>query len=363
MNTFKQKFSVAILFVGSIVFLSSCGDEKHEATAKLEPIVVTVARASQRSSVGVTSSGQVVSVETAMISTRMMGFITAIKVKTGDRVRKGQLLVTISNGDILAKRAQAQAMVTESEAALKDAQLDYERYTELFKQQSASKKELENITLNFNSIKAKAEAARQMKNEAEAMLSYANLTSPIDGVVTQKNLDAGSMANPGVPILVVEQTGKLQVITSVTEADISAIRTGAPVQVRLESIGKTVTGKVSEVSPSSQNSGGQYGVKVALDAKEAEGLHAGMFASVMISTEGASTGSDAVTVPAAAIVHNDQLTGIYTVSESKTALLRWIKLGKQSGDQFEVLSGLRADEDFIIAAEGKLYNGHPVIVK
>jgi RND family efflux transporter MFP subunit len=328
------------------------------------PVTVTVSTAGKQSSSSIQSSGQVVSAETAMISTRMMGFITDIKVKPGDTVQKGQLLVTISNGDILAKRAQAHAMVSEAEAAMIDAQKDYERYTDLFEQQSASQKELENITLNYNSIKAKAEAARQMQNEADAMLAYTNLTAPFGGVITQKNADAGSMANPGMPILILEQSGSFQVKTSVTESDIDQVQVGADAKIIIEAIGRTLAGKVSQVSPSSQMSGGQYLVKVKIPDNEKNGLRSGMYAKVSIEVPAKHGNVNyPVMVPCSAVVNKDQLNGLYTISENQTALLRWVKLGKKEGEQVEVLSGLTIDEKFILTAEGKLYNGVPIVIK
>lgn len=354
--------TVNLAFV-SIIILSSCSRERESDEKKDSPVTVTLTTAGTQSDHTIQGSGQVVSGETAMISTRMMGFITGIKVKPGDKVQKGQLLVTISNGDILAKRAQAYAMVSEAEAALRDAQKDYERYTELFKQQSASQKELENITLNYNALKAKTEAARQMQNEADAMLAYTNLTAPFAGVVIQKNSDAGSMANPGVPILVLEQSGSFQVNTSVTEADIDQVKAGADAHVIVESIGKNFTAKVSEVSPSSQMSGGQYQVKVRIPDSEKNGFHSGMYAKVSIEVSRGSGNTNNIMVPASAIVNRDQLNGLYTISEGQTALLRWVKLGKKQGDQVEVLSGLTSDEKFILTAEGKLYNGVPVVIK
>ena len=206
-----------------------------------------------------------------------MGFITSIKVKAGDQVKKGQLLATISNADIQAKKAQAQAMVSEAEAALKDAQKDYERFAELYKQNSASSKEFENATLHYNSIKAKAEAAQQMQNEAEAMLAYTNLTAPFSGIITQKNIDAGSMANPGMPILMMEQAGNYQVKASVSESDIANVKEGADAEVVIKSTGKVIKGKVTEVSPSSQFSGGQYMIKVNIPEQEKAGLYSGMY--------------------------------------------------------------------------------------
>jgi RND family efflux transporter MFP subunit len=364
MNTMKRYIHAAALFITSGMILSACSHEERKGDEKKNnPVTVTVSTAVRQSTHTIQSSGQIVSGETALISTRIMGFITAINVRPGDKVQKGQLLVTISNGDIQAKRAQARAMVSEAEAALKDAQKDYERYTELFKQQSASQKELENITLHYNALKAKTEAARQMQNEAEAMLAYSHLTAPFAGVVTQKQADAGSMASPGMPILIIEQSGTFQVNTTVTEADIDRIKTGVDAQVVIESIGKTFTAKVSEVSPSSQMSGGQYSVKLRIPDPEKNGLHAGMYAKVSIGAPASPYATQAVMIPASAIVSKDQLNGLYTISDSQTALLRWVKLGKTQGNQVEVLSGLAGDEKFILSAEGKLYNGIPVIVK
>jgi len=355
--------SVGLLLLTAAVTLASCSGNKKESEAKMEnPILVQVATPTQQSGERIIVSGQIESKETAAISTRIMGFVSSVKVKPGDKVQKGQLLVTISNGDILAKRAQAQAMVSESEAALKDAKKDYERYEELYKKQSASTKEFENATLHYNSVKAKTEAAYQMKNEADAMLTYTNLVSPFSGVVTQKNIDEGSMANPGVPLLLIEQSGDYHVKASVSENEVGQLKTGMDAEVTIKSTGKTFTGKISEISPSSQFSGGQFQIKVTIPAIEKSGLFSGMFVNVSISSKNSSADQSPL-VPASAIIHKDQLAGLYTVSETQTAQLRWVKTGKTYGDDVEILSGLNPGEKFIIQSEGKLFSGVPVLVK
>lgn len=353
------------LFILGTLFLASCSNESdNKEKEKPEPVVVTVATANKTTTHSIQASGKVESTETAVISTRLMGFITKINVRPGDRVKKGQLLATISNGDILAKRAQAQAMVTEAEAALHDAKKDYERYEELHQQQSASDKEFENITLHYNSVKAKTEAARQMQKEAEAMLAYSNLTAPFSGVVTQRNADEGSMANPGMPILVLEHVGSYQVNTFVSEQDISRIKTGAAAEVTIKSTGHSINGTVSEVSPSARMNGGQYLVKVRINQDDTQQLFAGMYAHVSISPSDAdSREEERWLIPDKALLKRDQLNGLYTVRDGNTALLRWVTIGKTIGDQVEILSGLNGDEEFILTAEGKLYNGVPVSVK
>ena len=365
MNMISQKtLAITSLFAFTILLGSCSGDHQENDVKQETPISVTVAVAGNQINNLIQASGQIESKESAVISTRIMGFITGIKVKAGDKVQKGQLLATISNADILAKRAQAQAMIAEAEAAMKDAQKDYERYEALYKQQSASAKEFENITLYYNSVKAKVEAARQMKNEADAMLTYTNLVAPFSGVVTQIMADEGSMANPGMPILVVEQNGVFQVTASVTESDIDKVKASADAEVIIKSNGRKIKGKVLEVSPSSQFSGGQYILKVSIPESDRDGLYSGMYVSVSIQGKAKAQSSEGITlVPTSALIYRDQLVGLYTISESKTAILRWVRLGKAHGDQTEILSGLSANENFILQAEGKLYNGAPVQVK
>jgi len=68
-------------------------------------------------------------------------------------------------------------------------------------------------------------------------------------------------------------------------------------------------------------------------------------------------------VPVSSILYKDQLTGLFTVGSNNTALLRWVRLGKNAGDKVEVLSGLEKNEQFIVSAEGKLYNGAIIKIK
>lgn len=351
-------------FVFSIALLASCSGEQENSIKQVAPIPVVVSTPSANGQTVVTASGQVTSDRTAIISTRVMGFVNKVFVKNGDAVKQGQLLATINSEDILAKRAQATAMVKEAEAALEQAKRDYDRFTELYKQQSASSKEYENITLHYESVKSKTEAARQMQREADAMLVYTNLTAPFSGVVVQKNIEAGSMANPGVPLFVIEQPGKYEVQASVSEQDIAKIKKGSAATVTFKSTGKSVLGVVTEVSPSSSFTGGQYALVVSIPDKETKGLYSGMSVNVLIAaTSDAQTQTDdVIRIPVAAVIYRDQLTGIYTVTDNNTALLHWIRLGKRTGNEVEVLSGLTAQERLILSAEGKLYNGAPVKV-
>lgn len=357
------------IFAGIVlVLLSACSSNKKEemVASKEAAIAVTVAVPSGSDQQGINVSGQIEASQTANISTRVMGYITMLKVKVGDHVGKGQLLATISNQDMLAKRGQTDAMIAEAQAALNSAQKDLDRFTVLYKQQSATAKELDNVTLQYNSAKSRLEGAKQMRNEVNASLGYTNLAAPFSGVVTQKFADAGSMANPGMPILTIEQSGSYQVSASVPENIINQVRQGATAIVSITSIDRKITGTVVQINPSSQFTGGQYIIKINIPDADKKGLYAGMYATVSIPVKepaGVTATANAVMVPASSIEHNDQLTGLYTIGSNNTALLRWVRLGKTYGDKVEVLSGLAKNEQFVVTADGKLYNGIPVSIK
>jgi RND family efflux transporter MFP subunit len=216
------------------------------------------------------------------------------------------------------------------------------------------------------SAKSALETARQMRKEVNAALSYTSLTAPFDGIVTQRNADAGNMANPGMPILTIEGAGILQAVASVPESSINQLKQGQKAVITINSANKTINGSIAEISTSSQATGGQYVIKINIPGSEKAGLYSGMYTNISIPVKSAaSTGNDSniVLVPVSCIEHRDELTGLYTVSANNTALLRWVRLGKTHGDKVEVLSGLGKDERFIVSADSKLFNGEPVTIK
>ena len=364
MNRLRKK-NTWIFVAASLLLTAGCTSlptKENKTTAQAIP--VTIAQAETLSNDGIAASGTIESERTAQISTRIMGYILKIHVKLGDRVQKGQLLATISDADIRAKKAQAEAAVSSANAALKVAEKDHERFTTLFGQQSATAKELENVSLQLEAAKSGAEAAGQMLNEVKSMLAYTRISAPFSGTVTRKTADEGSMANPGMPILTIEQDGQLQINASIPESEISRIQLNSPASIEVKSANRRFQGKVMQISRSSQFSGGQYQVKISVPDEAAEGLLAGMYVTVFIPTEVKTAEvNSSVWVPEESLVRREQLTGLYTVAENNTAALRWVRTGKSDGKRVEIISGLAANEPFVIAAESKLYNGAPVQIK
>ena len=358
MKTLRNVF-LGIVGISTLYSCSSSDklEDKDKTIVKVEAY-----SPAQSTNEGFYLSGEVTAKQTANISTRMMGYVTKIYVKPGDKVASGQLLVSISSDDILAKKAQIQAMITEAEAAAKNAQRDYERFKTLRNQNSVSDKELENVALQNTSMNAKVQMARQQMNEVNAMLSYTNIRAPFSGVVTQKMVDEGSIANPGMPILTIEQNGELQVIASIPENYIQYVKVGDVAKMELKSLGITIDGKVSELSPSAFRTGGQYSMKLAIETKDKENIRPGMYVNILIPNKTGENITSKIMLDKNSIVYRDQLTGVYVIDDQSQANLRWIRLGKTIGNQVEVLSGLNQNDKIVSKAEGKLYNGVKVSV-
>ena len=363
-NMKMSKKIIAILSI-SAVLLTSCGGDKKESIAPEPAIAVKVSGVSENTQGGfITASGKIEAENSANLSTRMMGYVTKIHVKVGQKIGAGQLLVSINNNDLQAKKAQVDASILQATAGYKNAKKDYDRFVNLFKQQSASQKELDDMNARYEMAKAGLEGAKQMRNEVLAQFSYSNITAPFSGTVTNTFVKEGDMANPGMPLVSVEGATRLQVTAMVSENNIAAIKKGMAVKVLVKSSNANLTGKVSEVSLSATNTGGQYLVKINLDKTDSSVL-SGMFVNVQfpVSNTIQTTKTEMVLVPETALVKQGQLTGIYTIGTGNVAILRWLRIGKTFDNQVEVLSGLSVNEQYIVSAEGKLYNGALVSVQ
>ena len=359
-----KKYTYTLAIITMSLIMISCGSEDKQAVIDNSvPVAVQVSSVSSKgSNPFITASGKIEAVNSANLSTRMMGHVNKVHVKVGEKVRKGQLLISINNTDLQAKRAQVNAGINEATAAFNNAQKDYDRFKNLFADNSASQKELDDITAHYEMAKARLESANQMKNEVNAQFAYANITAPFNGIVTNKFIEEGDMANPGMPLIAMETPGKFEVTAMVPENEISQIKSGSEVDVLVKSLDKSIKGKVTEVSTSAKNTGGQFLVKVVLESTEANIL-SGMFTTIQFPVERNQDSEAMILIPQSAIVKNGGLKGVYTVSEQNRALLRWLRLGKTYGEKVEVLSGLNTDEQYIVSADSKLTNGTKVSIQ
>lgn len=351
------KYIMMITLLAGIV--AGCGSSEEHETQEIAPVhaKIDVAKATSTSR-SIRVSGRIEAGNSANVSTRMMGNVTDVLVKAGDRVKKGALLLVISSADLKAKKAQVEATILQAKSAFENAAKDYERFQILFEKGSASQKELDNMTTRYEMAKAGLDAAKQMENEVDAQFAYTNLRAPFSGVVANTFVKVGDIANPGMPLATVEGTSVFEATVMIPESKVSQIRPGAEASVLVKSKNTYVKGKVKEVSPSAKNTGGQFIAKITLE--NAPEILPGMFVNADIKVAEETTSTSPV-VAKEALLQNGQLTGIYTLGQGNTAVLRWVRIGQDMGDKVEVLSGIADGEKYILQAKGKLFNGAKVV--
>jgi RND family efflux transporter MFP subunit len=340
------RFFAALPAVAAVValafFWTGCGAEQEEkavARPQVAGVTVTPVSLSQEDEI-YEAAGTVRSATTSVISSRVMGMVTSLEVKEGDTVKKGQLLLTIDDRDA-AERVKAASMALEAaKQNLALAEITWKRYRSLYDQKALARQELDQVETQRNVAEAEYRRARAMSEEARTYHAFTRVTAPGEGVVTAKRIDAGSMAAPGMPLLVIEGSGDEYVEVAVHEGLSGKIQAGAPATVKVDALGKSMTGKVREVVPSVDPASRTFLVKVGLEGQD---LRPGLFVRVMVPVGK----KQVIVVPEKAVVRRGELTGVYTVETGGLVTYRLIRTGRAYPGGLEVLSGLSPQEKII----------------
>ena len=342
----KKSFLLTVL---ALLALQACSDDTTHRTA-VQPIVLTDAKTVTVRSVNVDShyvtSGTVTSDHRVSISSRISGYIRKLSVREGDRVTKGQVLVRVD--PVNAKQALVQA-----EADLADAQADMKRYESLFKEHATSKQQLDRVRLRYK-------VARSQAAQARNQLGYAEVLSPVNGVVIEKRLSKGDLAQPGASILTLEDPTSLLVKTYVSEQFVSGIHSGDSVKVEIPSMKRAISGVVRQVVEAADAVSHQFLIKIALQNDPS--VHPGMYAQV-----GFNIGTrKALMVPNEAIVERAGLNGVYVVDDKGTVHYRQIRTGRNReamhsiNSTTEILAGLHDGDVIAWAGNPALQTGMTV---
>jgi len=379
------------LLAGIAVLVAGCGEKgKHSPKSANGPLLrgVEVVEAGGGSREGFIEAAGTVRAETiASVAAQVMGRITSLPVAEGSRVEKGALLATIDDTQIQAQLSAAGALVTEAEAGLMEvegaiaqaeaskslAEKTYERFRILHEEKVVTTQEFDEVEVKRTvavkdyeraldkraQVVAKITQAKAQEDAARAMLSYTRVTAPFPGVVTGKKADVGSMAAPGVPILVLEDTRRYRIEASVPEAYLGVLKVGSRVQVVLGTPpGKEIPGTISEVVPQVDPESRTFTAKVDLPGG-GQRFRTGMFGRVLFPT-GKET---MLVVPKKAIMHVGGYDALFTVMADNVARLVIVTTGRVFGDEVEILSGIDPGTHVAVFPLDKLVDGARVEVR
>jgi RND family efflux transporter MFP subunit len=328
------KLSHFVLLFGATV-LFSCGPKTEEAPEVVRPKVKVETAIKkdimQSSEYTATVQSDVVN----KISPAMPARIRKIHVEVGDRVRRGQTLVTLDRTNL-----------SQSETQIANLERDLQRYKELYEVGGISKQQIEQLEVQL-------EVA---KSSASNLSENTTLTSPINGIVTERNYDSGDMP-AGIHILQIEDFNPVKLMINVSENLYTKISKGMEVSVAVDVYpDEMFVGKISLIHPTISQVSHTFPVEVRIPNSDSR-IRPGMFARVNINL-GSNEG---ILVPDAAVMKqtgsNDR--HVFVIKDGK-AEKKVITIGQHLGTNYEVISGVEVGDEIVVAGASRLSDNQEV---
>jgi HlyD family secretion protein len=387
---------VAWALVFGLLALPGCSPPEKEK----EPVVTvqTAPAAEATISQFVSAEAVVFPLKQATVSPKITSTITDFKVQRGSHVKKGQLLAILENHDLAAQAEASKGDFDQADAnyaitvnaglpqQLQKAQLDayaaksafdaaqkvFDSRRDLYQQGAIPRRDLDSAQVALAQARSQNEqaqkqladlerlgqdqlmkAARGSKESAEghyhaaaAQLSYSEIRSPIDGVVTDRPLYVGDLAVANQPILTVMDTTVLVAKAHIPQTGASLLRVGDSAEIKVPSAEEPVESRVSLVSPALDP--GSTTVEVWVETRKAtSALKPGMTVSIEIA---ARTVKNAVTVPSSAILKNaDGVYYVLVAGSDKKAHQESVQLGVRNSELTQITDGIKAGDRVIVS--------------
>jgi HlyD family secretion protein len=371
-----------------------CGSEEK---AK-DPIVSVETTAAHRTTISKTLSADAVvfPLQQAVLTPKITSTIRSFLVQRGSRVHKGQLLAILENADLSAAAEQSKGEFQQAEASyatttgaslpeqIQKAELDtaaaksaldaqqqlYNSRKELFEQGGIPRRDFDSAQVSLVQARSQYEQAQKQLDDlhrigqaqalksaggqlaaakgkflgAEAQLSYSEIKSPIDGVVTERPQYPGELAAANQPLLTVMDLSKLIAKAHIAQSEAVALKVGDPAEMQLPGLQEKVKGRVSLVSPAVDP--GSTTIEVWVETtKPSSALKPGMTVQVQIA---AATAQDALAVPASAVYKNaDGTSFVLVAGADEKAHAKTVETGIRGASEVQILSGIKEGEAII----------------
>lgn len=330
----------AVLAASLALALAACGNEPVSQALPPLPKLDTITVEAGGDARGRGWDGVVEAVQQASLTAQTAGRVTVVNVDVNDRVGKGDVLLRLTAVEQQAGANTAAAQLRAAEAAAVEAAGNYRRYAALAEGQYVSRAQIDQARAARDSAVAARDAARAQLAQAGQQTEYTVIRTPFAGIVSARRVEPGESVASGQPLMTVYAPGALRIEVQVPQSDAVAIRAINRAQVVLAD-GRRIEAAQVTVFPAADPSTHSVGVRVALPDVE-QPPQPGATAKVVFPIS-AGIGDRVLRIPASALAQRGEVSGVYVLAGNRLAL-RQVRLGQRSGDQVEVIAGLKAGD-------------------
>jgi RND family efflux transporter MFP subunit len=389
------------VFLPTVLALVSCSSKvKSQAVSDTSLPSATVAQV-KRGDIAHTLSlaGQFQPYQVVDVHPKVSGFMVKINVDIGDRVRKGDTLAILEVPELQAQLqgtkfdaeqakleiVRAQHEIQRAEAIHAAAHLDYQRLLDTSKEQpglvaqqeldDAQSKDLSTAS-QVDGAKAAADAAQQHaqaeradSERVQAIQNYTHVLAPIDGVVVWRYADTGALIQSGtnsnqqdLPIVRLAQSTLLRLRMPIPESDVRYVHQGDPIQIRIDALNRSITGKVVRFTQSVNFETRTMETEVDVENRDLS-IAPGMYANTTLQMASAK---NVLTIPVEALVIQGDKQVVYALDEGNQIHVRPVTVGLRGSKLAEIKSGLNQGESVIVGGQDKYSEGErvsPILIK
>jgi multidrug efflux system membrane fusion protein len=359
--------TIAVLLTTVLVSCSGSTSGPSPARANVpQTVQVTVASAQQQDlPVYLNGLGSVTAFYTVSVKSRVDGQLVDVKFREGEFVKRGDLLAVIDPRPYQVQLDQAQAQLFRDQASLKDAQLNYERYKNLFEESGAmSQQQVDTQKATVDQLEGTMRNDQASVNNAKLNLSYCHITAPESGRIGLRQVDPGNMvhASDANPMIVITQLQPITVLFTLPEdqlPDVARQMRRGTLEVDAYSRDdqtKLATGKLLTIDNQIDQTTGTGRLKAVFDNRDNQ-LWPNQFVTAHLLLE---TRKNATVIPSASVQHGPQGNFVYVVKQDKTVDVRPVNIAITEGNVSQIASGITPNEVVVTDGQDKLQPGSHV---
>lgn len=340
------------------LFLSACSqsEEDQQSAPSPRPVLTTVLAASDARALGY--SGTVEPRFTTQLAFRTLGRIVSRSVDVGDLVEKGEPVATIDAETLNADLRSAEAQVGSAEILARNARASFERTKRLFAEKTVAQSEVDTAQQSLSSAEAQLVSAKAQLAKAENTLSYAILTAPFDGVITERAADVGQVVSAGEAVMTLARTDQREAVIDVPVERASGISVGSSFEVVLQVAPSVDTeGTVREIAPQADTLTRTVRMRISLDDPE----NAFRLGALITAIPAEKADAPVIFLPPSAILEEDGKTKVWIVDDADGTVHKTdVVIERDASGHVILVSGAEAGAEVVTAGVHSLEEGQKV---